>query len=498
MKEKLKEYVQSFHQNDEECYRQEIDNAHAFEWLWENAPLIDVPDKMIEQAYYFRWWTFRKHVKKTADGYVITEFLPPVGWAGEYNTIIAAAGHHISEARWLGCGKRIVEDYARFWLEERSKPYLYSTWILDSILEYSHHVNDFSFAIENLDRMVRYYETVEREHLLPCGLFWSVDNNDAMEFSISGTTEDGRAQKGIRPTMNSYMAANARAIAEIAERAERTELAKRYREKYESIRDRMNELLWDGGFYKAIHQDIDGEPSVYRIPASQNVRELIGYLPWCFKLAPKGRENAFAELLDPNGFWSENGLCTAEKRHPRFLYESSHECLWNGYVWPFATSQTLNAVLKLLEDKAQSVLTNEDFCAMLHTYAESHRRKREDGEWILWIDEVKHPITDAWSSRDLLRDWGWLESKGGYERGKDYNHSTFCDLVLGGLLGIRVKDGVLTVEPRIPKDWDGFRVENLWVCGERYEIEFDRDGKKYGRGAGLRVRKQSALEEMKR
>ena len=28
-----------------------------------------------------------------------------------------------------------------------------------------------------------------------------------------------------------------------------------------------------------------------------------------------------------------------------------------------------------------------------------------------------------------------MESKGGKERGKDYNHSTFVDLVINGLLG---------------------------------------------------------------
>jgi len=27
--------------------------------------------------------------------------------------------------------------------------------------------------------------------------------------------------------------------------------------------------------------------------------------------------------------------------------------------------------------------------------------------------------------------------KGGVERGKDYNHSTFCDLIITGLVGLR-------------------------------------------------------------
>ena len=46
----------------------------------------------------------------------------------------------------------------------------------------------------------------------PDGLFWQYDVADGMEESISGS----RTAKNIRPTINSYMAANARAIAQIA------------------------------------------------------------------------------------------------------------------------------------------------------------------------------------------------------------------------------------------------------------------------------------------
>ena len=50
---------------------------------------------------------------------------------------------------------------------------------------------------------------------------------DGMEESISGS----RTAKNIRPTINSYMAANARAIAQIAELAGRSDVANRFRDK---------------------------------------------------------------------------------------------------------------------------------------------------------------------------------------------------------------------------------------------------------------------------
>ena len=174
-------------------------------WLSENIPLIDIPDKLLEEIYYFRWWVFRKHIKSTPDGLVITEFLPTVYWGGTHNTIIAAAGHHISEARWLKCGKRIIEDYLKLWFEEKSKTYHYSSWIIYSLYEYCMRTGDFSFGIDNLSLLMKYYDKIEAEHMTKCGLMWSIDNADAMECSISGKNNP----KGIRPTLNSYMSANA-------------------------------------------------------------------------------------------------------------------------------------------------------------------------------------------------------------------------------------------------------------------------------------------------
>src|SRR5215475_5726361 len=46
-----------------------------FPWAWfeRNVPLLDVPDKEIEETYYFRWYAFQKHIKRTSHGYVIDE-----------------------------------------------------------------------------------------------------------------------------------------------------------------------------------------------------------------------------------------------------------------------------------------------------------------------------------------------------------------------------------------------------------------------------------------
>lgn len=84
-----------------------------------------------------------------------------------------------------------------------------------------------------------------------------------------------------------------------------------------------------------------------------------------------------------------------------------------------------------------------------------------------WIDEDMDPFTGEWIARNTLESWGFPKEKGGCERGKDYNHSVFCDLILSGLLGISEgADKTLSVIPDIPASWDYFYVENLHFHGK--------------------------------
>jgi hypothetical protein len=89
----FKHYIDFLNENDNELYSNYIPNINAWEFLQDNIPLFECPDKQLELTYYFRWWVFRKHIKNTPEGFVITEFLPPVPWAGKYNAIVMADSH---------------------------------------------------------------------------------------------------------------------------------------------------------------------------------------------------------------------------------------------------------------------------------------------------------------------------------------------------------------------------------------------------------------------
>ena len=80
-------YADYFNSIDDEPIKNLISNDESWDWMQENIPLFECPDKEIEEIYYYRWWIYRKHIKNTPSGYVITEFLPEVRHAKKYNTI---------------------------------------------------------------------------------------------------------------------------------------------------------------------------------------------------------------------------------------------------------------------------------------------------------------------------------------------------------------------------------------------------------------------------
>ncbi len=69
--DKLRLYVHYFNSIDTETVNNYVTNDKAYDWLSQNIPLFECPDTTVEKIYYYRWWTFRKHLKQTPDGFVL-------------------------------------------------------------------------------------------------------------------------------------------------------------------------------------------------------------------------------------------------------------------------------------------------------------------------------------------------------------------------------------------------------------------------------------------
>jgi hypothetical protein len=281
------------------------------------------------------------------------------------------------------------------------------------------------------------------------------------------------------------MYGNAIALAEIGKLADRPDLVATYGQKAAGLKQFVQDRLWDpqAKFFKVRFVN-DGPTN----DTFSDVREAIGFIPWYFELPDKdqGYEQAWAQLIDPQGFWAPYGITTAEQRHPRFRVGLTGTCEWNGPVWPFATSQTLTALGNVLNHYEQDEVTPRHYLQAMQAYAQSMHR---DGK--PYIGEYLDETTGRYLRNDL-------------ERGRYYNHSTFCDLVINNLVGLRPQaDQSVVVNPLIPADeWDYFCLDGVPYHGRSLTILWDRTGNRYGQGRGLIVladgRKIAESSELKR
>jgi hypothetical protein len=267
-------------------------NESTFEWAKDNLPFFETSDTDIEKSYYYRAKTFKSHLIPTDYidmPYAVSEFGGAVHWGGPYGTIDAAAGHHISEGRWLrdpiymdsvikwwvgsldGGNPQVEPHYANGTTGKLS-PTPYSTWILTAAhkramvkgnlgLGKDFNGKDVDFATV-LQNMVSWWDTRTMQLRLDCqmaaknkdpgyeqcfskgpGAFpypfcYIVDDGwDAMEGSISGD--------GCRPTIGAMKFGDALAIAAFARELGNTSLAETFEERAGWIQQEYLKLLWN-------------------------------------------------------------------------------------------------------------------------------------------------------------------------------------------------------------------------------------------------------------
>lgn len=459
----FKHYVDYFNKMEDENIVQMIPNAESWNWMKDNIPLFECPQDNFEEMYYYRWWTLRKHIKETPVGMAMTEFLVERSYADKYNLIACAIGHHTYESRWLHNPNHLKENLKVWYRGNEGKPmdrlHKFSSWTADAVFNYYMLTGDLDFVKEILPDLEADYRRWESERRKASGMFWQEDVKDGMEEQISG----GRRVKNERPTINSYMYGNAVALSKMAALTGNSEWEILYQNKADTIKNLVEENLWnpESSFFETVKEE----------GGFANVREQIGYIPWYFNLPDSGYESAWNEVTDPSGFLAPFGLTTAEQRHPEFRSHGCCKCEWDGAVWPFATAQTLTGMANLLNSYDQDVVNDSIYFDLLETYVESqyYRGRPYIGEY---LDET----TGYWL-------------KGDQERSRYYNHSTFNDLLITGLVGLRPRsDDKIEVNPLLPdKTWDWFCLDNVMYHGKSVTIVWDKYGDKYLLGKGLFV-----------
>lgn len=260
------------------------------------------------------------------------------------------------------------------------------------------------------------------------------------------------------------------------------------------------------------------------------VRELLGLGPaYYFKVVPPSSsgpskyERMWPQLFDPEGFWAEWGPTTAERRHRCFnMTLDGAECAWSAPSWPYETSRVLTGLANLLADypaaQSEGIVNSTSYVKLLRTYARSHTQSHAANGTAPWVGENIEPDKGYWVAREIMYRGGEHPAPvncaecikdprprncGGRttvldcclgttpscdgdilptedrERGKDYNHSTFMDLIIAGLVGLRAAFGALfTVHPLVDSSISHFALDNVPYHGHNLSIAYSNNASK--------------------
>ena len=459
-----------------------LDNRDS-EWFAERIPYFESPDTAIDATYYYRWELTTKHLTygDPRTGYTFTEFIDRPAWSGAYGAISCPLGHQFHEVRWLK-DRRIVDDFARYWFEAPgAQPRSYSNWYGESMWA-AYLVNgDSAFLRRVLPYMKRQYAGwVAERYDSAAGLFHWDGLHDGMERNINSRQTDDidTGADGYRPTLNSYMYADALAISRASALFRDTATARDFAARAAALKRRLQRELWDPAreffFHEFAHDEKDGVRAKTLTwqtgphTGDPHGRELSGYVPWQFELPDSAYSGAWRFLMDSARFYAPYGPTTAERHDPLFSV-SPRCCWWSGNSWPYATTQTLVAMANLLEDYRQSYVTKRDYLDLLHVYTRTQRLNGRP-----FVAEGANPDDGSW---DGFNTFGHSEH---------YFHSGYVDLVITGLVGLRPRsDDTLEVSPLAPDEWPWFALDDVDYHGHRVSVLWDRDGSRYHRGAGL-------------
>ncbi len=460
------------------------------QWYLKNIPFFECSDPDIEKVYYYRWELYKAHIKNLGEkGFIVTEFLNAMSWDKKpYNSLIDATSFHIYEGRWLK-DKRYITDYINYMYKQGGNNRNFSESIADGAYAYYLIDPDKKFIVSQLPYMVKVYNSWNDHYDASKQLYYVEPLKDATEYTISSIDASGgkdgfRGGDSFRPSINSYMYANALAIKNIALMDGNDSIAKVFDSKASRIKKELQNQLWNDSLNHFIDRFKVNNAFVKYWDYIRG-RELVSYVPWAFNLPDNNNKfiAAWNHLTDTTQLMGKYGLRTNEPSYQYYMKQYRYdqpsgrkECQWNGPSWPFQTSQVLLGMANVLNNYDQNIVSVDKYLKVLKKYTQQHYIKTGELNIIEDYDpDNGGPIVNL------------------DQRSEHYNHSEYNDLIITGLCGLRPGAGnMLQINPLVNNGPANggikyFCLENVLYHGHNITILYDRDGKKYHQGKGLWV-----------
>jgi hypothetical protein len=459
------------------------DQARLYQaWFDDNLAAFECSDELIQKMYYHRAYVLRKNMLDPRLGALKWPTQAEGRWRSTWypNVISYGAAHQVREARWLA-DPRYWTGHLRTWAHNQKADHVYPShvtpagpsdgqytdWITSTAWD-GHLVHPDAALLgeladalaENVRGWQRVYDP-DGDGLLMVDSHWWTGMEYQPSFFYFGdyqTSADFHAPaKPVnleRVDLTAYNFGNAVAVSRIYKALNQAEKAREFDELAEKIRKAVAEKMWrkEGGFFYSLRADDD---------AVADVKEIIGVYPFYFGMfAPgSGHEAAWTSILDPEQFWTPWPVASASKQCPAYSQTGwpqadgrSVACMWNGPTWPHANSIVLTAMARTLRadrdlpKESASPLTREKLWELFSSFTKAQYRDQDPT--FPWTGEFYNGETGAWKTAE-----------------RDYNHSTWLDILIPDLIGLVPRDDeILEIDPLLPPG----ALSHFTLDGQRY------------------------------
>ncbi|MDE2127521.1 MAG: hypothetical protein KGJ62_13115 [Armatimonadetes bacterium] len=454
-----------------------------------NCAVFACSDPMVTKMYRHRWYNLLKNSMKPGLGALRYRTFAEGRWTADWyaNVISYGAGHQIRESRWLR-----DPDYAWGHLQTWCKnprpdgifpshitPHgqqggQYTDWIASTAWDvYQVHADRERLAsvadpvAANAEGWRRVYGWDNSPLLVVDSHWWTGMEWQPSFFSFAGyhTNKPGDETHLRRVDLTAYNFGNAGAAARIYRELGRAAEAARLQRLADSTQAALLRHCWNPAtnwFHSLRYSDLKPSPA----------KEIIGIYPFYFNLPPpgKGYETLWNTALSADYFWTHWPLASASRDCPAYsqtgwpnrLGPGGSGCMWNGPTWPHANSLVMSAMINTLRSYPACALQPRHLLELFVSFTRAQFRDQD--RVYPWTGEYYNGDTGAWKTEQ-----------------RDYNHSTWIDPLITGLIGIVPRsDDVLEVDSLLPRGaWSHYLLDGQHLRGHSVTIAWDGRGGVY-------------------
>ena len=132
-------------------------------------------------------------------------------------------------------------------------------------------------------------------------------------------------------------------------------------------------------------------------------------------------------------------------------------------------------------------MTKAHYMQLLHQYAVAHTQSKPANASLPYIGENIEPDLGWWQARQIMYGdepgaHGYKPAQDDEDRSVDYNHSTFADLIIEGLVGLRAAFGKLFSVNPLAVGLEYFALDNLHYHNHSVTVAWDEHGSRGYKG----------------